>query len=85
MREKRFYVNGEFWKKLEVSEAEMNQTVRKYAVATKPSGVRHSEECTLLGRTCKAKQIHFVLSSLGTFAIEDDELFVEDGCLYLKE
>lgn len=75
----RFYVNGEFWKSLEVSEKEMNSAFKEYRVATKPPEEAISE---IMGRR---KRVYFKLNSLGNFILEDDELYLEDGSLYLKE
>lgn len=85
MRIMLFYVNGEYWKQLEVPAKSIDRHFFEYHVATKtPSAVCSMDEAIDMNLSV-TKKVIFRLTAMETFAIYDEEIYLEGDCLYLKE
>lgn len=78
----RLYVNGNFWKNLDVRDDDIEKGYFQYHVSTKPPYVVLSVE-EVPDEMAMMKRVYFKKSDLG-FMIYDDELYLEEGNLYLK-
>ena len=80
-----FYINGEMWKRLEVTDSDIKKRCKEYHVATKmPSAVCSMDEAIDMHLSVMKKVI-FRLTARLTFALYDEDLYFEDGNVYLKE
>jgi len=86
MSKERFYINGIFWKSLEVRGDDLRRGYVKYHFATKPPpDVAISyDEMPIVDNMATMKKVYFRKSGMG-FSLEDKELYFEDGNVYLKE